>query len=482
MRKLSKRIEAWVMFLKKIKQLFRQVGVKMTLWHLLFLLVSLSFLFVIFYYLFSQSLEQKDHEILESKFKEYNAIYSIGGPKALQNYMNSPDVSFKESSEFFVRIESLDHSTVFFKAEAKSTLFNLREIEHGLYDQNENQRWYYIKTKRSEDDLEVLSIKMKNNEFLQVGKTVDDRDELLDRFEENFAIILLIALVIGGLGGILFANRVLRPIRQLISTLQDISGGDENARVPLSGHKDELDGLSILFNDMLDRINNSNQGMRQTLDTIAHELRTPLTSIRGRAEVNLQKTVITDADARETMEDCIEGIDEILSEFKMMTDITEVESGLQNLNKEEVDLQTICQDIIDLYEIVAEQKDISIELDHSSVEKLLVNVDRKKIRQALANLIDNAIKYSPENSKIILSYYRHNQQAVIRVLDNGIGIDAEELPHIWKRLYRGENSRTEKGIGLGLSLVKSIVEAHNGTVSVEINESKGSCFIVRLPA
>lgn len=470
------------MFLSKIKTLSRQVGVKMTLWHLLLLLLSSSVLFFIFYFLFSQSLLDKDHEILEAKFKEYNAIYHLGGIKALDNYMHSPDFSFRENADTFVRIETSDHNTAFFRTEGKMSIFNLKEIEHGLYDAKEKQQWFYIKTKRVEDDLEVLSIKMKNGEYLQVGKTVEDRDELLDRFEESFAEVLLLALLLGGIGGVLLSNRVLRPIRELINTLQSISKGDEKARVPLRGSHDELEELTLLFNQMLDRIKTSNQGMRQTLDTIAHELRTPLTSIRANAEVNLHKKEITDKDARQVLEDCIEGVDEILAEFKMMTDITEVESGLQNLKKEVVDLGSICQDIIDLYEIVADQKEINIILEEpSQKERLTIFVDRKKIRQALANLIDNAIKYSPENSEIRVSFYKHNQHAVIRIADQGIGINAEELPHIWKRLYRGENSRTEKGIGLGLSLVKSIVEAHNGSVSVETTEGKGSCFIIRLP-
>lgn len=470
------------MFLNKLKIFFRQVGVKMTLWHLFFLLVSSTFLFFIFYYLFSQSLDNKDHEILEARFKEYNAIYSLGGTKALEKFFRSPEVVFSDSAAFFIRIENPDFSTAFFKSESKNGIFNIKEIEHALYDHGVQERWFYIKTKREDDDLEVLSIKMKNGEYLQVGKTVSDRDELLDNFERTFAEVLIIALALGGVGGILLANRFLRPLRGLITTLQSISKGDEEARVPDTGSNDELEELTRLFNEMLDHVKTSNQGMRQTLDTVAHELRTPLTSIRGLAEVNLHKKNITDKEAREAFEDCIEGIDEILTEFKMMTDITEVESGLQNLKKEEVDLLSVCQDIIDLYEIVADQKDIVISLDEESQkEKVKVFVDRKKIRQAIANLVDNAIKYSPEESEIKVSFYRHNSQAVIRIADNGIGINEEDLPHIWKRLYRGENSRHEKGIGLGLSLVKSIIEAHNGTITVETTPHLGSTFIIRLP-
>ena len=470
------------MFLKKIKRFSRQVGVKMTLWHLGLLVLSSSFLFIIFYLLYSQSLEIKDHQIIEAKFKEYHAIYLHGGTEELEEYIISPDLSFKDNNYFFVRIESADHNTLYFKTEGKASMFDLKEIEHGLYDANEKQRWFYIKTKRSEEDLEVISIKMSNGDFLQVGKIVNDRDLLLDRFEKIFAEILIIALALGGIGGLFLANRILRPIRELISTLYSINKGDDKVRVPVSGNHDELEELSLLFNKMLDQINTSNQAMRQTLDTVAHELRTPLTSIRGLAEVNLHKKNISDADARAVFENCIEGIDEILTEFKMMTDITEVESGLQNLRKESVNTATICQDIIDLYEIVADQKNITLSLIvPNNGDDLNIFVDRKKIRQAIANLIDNAIKYSPENTEIKISFYSENKQIVIRVADQGIGITQKDLPHIWKRLFRGENSRSEKGIGLGLSLVKSIIEAHNGSIDVESIPGNGTSFIVRLP-
>ncbi len=471
---------------KKIRAYFRQVGVKMTLWHLGFLILSSCVLFYVFYFLYSKSLEEKDHQILVAQFNEYQAIYRIGGVSALKQFVKSTENSFKNSSDFFIRIENSEHNTAFFHSQGKSSIFNLKEIEHGLYESTKNpkktEHWFYIKTERDEDDLEVLSSPMPNGDYLQVGKTVDDRDDLLERFEATFAEVLICALILGAIGGIVLSQRILSPIRRLITTLNNIKHGDDNDRVPITGNEDELEDLSHLFNQMLDRINNSNQAMRQTLDTVAHELRTPLTSIRGLAEVNLRKQTISDHDARNALENCIEGIDEILTEFKMMTDITEVESGLQNLKKEKIDLSKICQDIVDLYEIVADQKEIHLSLDfENSPEHLIILVDRKKIRQALANLVDNSIKYSPNNTEVIISYYKHNQQAVIKIKDSGIGINAVELPNIWKRLYRGENSRSEKGIGLGLSLVKSIVEAHNGSVEVESTEGLGSTFIIRLP-
>jgi len=470
------------MFLKKIKLSFRQIGVKITLSLLLIFILSFSFLFGIFYLRYSQKLKKYDHQVLEANSNEYQAIYQLGGLPALSHHMSSTNYSNIENSDFFVCIEGQNHKTIFFHTVKKNNFFIQEEIELGLHRNAKRNRWIYIKTNRSEDDIEVLSLKLPDGNYLQVGKSVEDRDLILDRFEESFLEILLIALLLGGFCGIFLSNRLLIPLKRLIATLISINQGHDEARVPLSGNNDELEELALQFNKMLDQITISNQAMKQTLDITAHELRTPLTSIRVQAEINLQKKTLSFEENKNFLEDCIEGIDEILADFKMLTDISEVESRLQNLKKENINLQSLCQDIIDLYEFVAEQKEISLTLmPEVGQENLQINVNRKKIRQALANLIDNAIKYSAENTEIIISFYKLNQYIFIKVIDQGMGIHPDDLPHIWKRLYRGEKSRSEKGIGLGLSLVKSIIEAHNGSIMVKNNNNGGSTFIIELP-
>jgi signal transduction histidine kinase len=466
------------MFLKKFKHISKQVGFKMTLWHLGLLVLSSCFLFFVFYFLYFQSLSKKDHEVLEAKFQEYHAIYQYGGIKSLDEYLLT-NIPFKENGSFFIRLADSDYKTIYFRSSLESKIFARHEIENSLRSLQENQRWHYVKTQSTEHDLEVLSFKMDSGIYFQIGKTIEDHDVLLQRFKKIFAVILLFAVILGGIGGMLLANKMLTPLRNLIVTLKSLQTGREEVRVPLLRSNDELEELTLLFNRMLDRIQTSNQGMRQTLDTIAHELRTPLTSVRGLAEVTLGKTIFSEHDYRKVLEDCIEGIDEILAEFKMMTDITEVESGLQNLRKESIQLDSVCRDIVDLYEIVAEQKEIKITL--TGDPGIVVFADKKKLRQAIANLVDNAIKYSSHHTIIQINFSQLSKHALIKIKDQGIGIPENELPLIWKRLYRGEGSRTEKGIGLGLSLVKSIVEAHQGEIAVEKNVDQGTTFVIWLP-
>jgi signal transduction histidine kinase len=407
------------MFLKKINGLTKQVGFKMTLWHLALLFISFLLLFSVFYFLYSQTLKEKDHEILEGKFQEYISLYNKGGIKELENHLNS-NLVLKDNSLFFVRIMNAETKEIYFRTSRNTHSFDQNEVKIKLAEMPDNQKWYYIKTANLEHDVEILSKKLENKYLFQIGKTIEDREVLLKQFKTIFAEVAIFALIIGGISGLLLANRLLVPLRGLVATLNTIKSGNDEARVPQIKSNDELEELNQLFNSMLDRIQNTNLAMRQTLDTVAHELRTPLTSIRGIAEITLRKENISSEEYRKVLEDAIEGIDEILSEFKMMTDITEVESGLQNLQKETIDLQQVCNDIVDLYEIVAEQKEINISLE--SNDPLFIFADRKKLRQAIGNLVDNAIKYSPPGTTITLHLNKLSKNAFIKISDQGVGI------------------------------------------------------------
>lgn len=467
------------MFLNKIKLQTKKIHFKITLWHLALLVISSCLLFIIFYFLFSQSLTNRNHEILEAKYQEYNSIYQREGVKSLESFLKS-NVTVGASADFFVRLIDINQNVFFFHTTRQPIIFSNHEIESNLKYLTKDKEWTYIRSKSTEHDIEVLSVKFENGGYFQIGKTVVDRDVIIKRFTKNFLGVLFFAIILGGVGGIFLSNKMLLPLRNLIATLKSLQTGNEEARVQQLNTNDELEELTILFNQMLNRIQTSNQGMRQTLDTIAHELRTPLTSIRGLAEVTLRKKNSSESDYRKVLEDCIEGIDDLLVEFKTMTDITLVESGLQNLNMENLNFRAICAEVMDLYELIAEQRGIQITCN--SENEIFLTADKKKIRQAMANLIDNAIKYSPQDTMIQIIITQEEETTLIKVKDQGIGISLNDLPLIWKRLYRGENSRYQKGIGLGLSLVKSIVEAHNGTISAENNKDSGSTFIISLPS
>jgi signal transduction histidine kinase len=163
-----------------------------------------------------------------------------------------------------------------------------------------------------------------------------------------------------------------------------------------------------------------------------------------------------------------------------LMDISEAETGTMRLNLTDVSLATLVAEVVSVYEDVADDRQVAI---RTSIEDAVsVTADRDRLRQVLANLIDNAVKYTPAGGQVTVSARREGGAVRLEVRDTGTGISAHDLPRIWERLYRGDQSRTERGLGLGLSLVRAIVTAHGGTVAVESEVGRGSTFVIELPA
>lgn len=313
---------------------------------------------------------------------------------------------------------------------------------------------------------------------LDVGEREHPWSAVYERLRPGLVLLALLTIVIAGLGGFYVTRRALLPLRALAATAEAVSiSGDLSQRVPERGGKDELQQFTALFNRMLDRNQRLVRGMRDALDNVAHDLRTPLTRLRGNAELALRSGDA--AAARDALALTIEESDRVLSMLRTLMDIAEAESGIMKLDRAPVPLAKLADEAVDLYEHVAE--DAGVELKLGRVDRITVVVDGIRIRQAIANLVDNAIKYTPRGGHVTVDVVAEPTRAIVRVRDTGEGIDPEAVPRIWDRLYRVDPSRSRPGLGLGLSLVKAIVEAHEGTVEVDTTPGTGSELRIVLP-
>ena len=459
--------------LKLLDRARKKLGVRLTLWYSTIFILSSVILFIVAYLFLSSSLE--DHrETVELKLREYLSLAQEGGVPAIQRALED-DQDDNQSTHFFVRILGLADEVVFASRPELWEKFDVKPHQ----DRPIEGEWQYFPAKQGGDVLEITYGFLPNGYLLEVGKTIEDRNEILEHFRDTIAGVLIPMILISFAGGSFLAFRSLRPIRNLIYTTQSIiDTGRMDARVPIRKTGDELDELSGLFNRMLERIEGLIRGMREALDNVAHDLRTPMTRLRSIAETSLQLQPGRER-YEEALADCLEESERVLTLLNTLMDISEAETGTMKLSLVPVNISNLIEDTVGMYEYVAEDKHITIAIN--CAKDIGMTADRNRMSQVLANLLDNAIKYTPPGGNIVIDAFQEKEHTTILVKDTGIGILSDEIHRIWDRLYRGDKSRSEPGLGLGLSLVKAVVEAHKGRIEVDSEPGGGSVFTLYLP-
>jgi signal transduction histidine kinase len=451
------------------------LGLRLAIWYAAIFVASSLALIAVTYVLLSTSLRQYDREIIESTLVRYATAYRSGGVNGLASAIRR-DQAGASYEPLFVRAVGPFQDVMYLSPQTESRRYDLSQLEMPAPGE---QSWSTLAGSDESEPLEVASVRLLDGTLFQVGKSTARREALLRRFRIILLVDFASLVAIGLAGGAVFTASALRPLTNLNETVREIMRtGKVQSRVPARENGDALDELGIQVNAMLDRIESLIAGMRGALDNVAHDLRTPMMRLRGIAETALQSGD-DPAAIREALADCLEESDRVVAMLNALMDISEAETGTMRLHREQVNLTELVGQAVELYEDVAEEKQVTIENQASG--ELWVDVDRTRMRQVIANLLDNAVKYTPAGGRVEVGTSARDGEVLLSVRDTGIGIPREELPRIWERLYRGDKSRSEHGLGLGLSLVKAIVEAHGGRVTVESSRDQGSQFLLHLP-
>ncbi|MEO6950845.1 MAG: ATP-binding protein [Polyangia bacterium] len=451
----------------------RSIGLRLTLWYFGVFVASTLVLFSAATLTIRSSMRARLNAVLTANLAEHRQAFESQGIEGLRKLVATPQYGH---TPLYVRVLDSGNATMF---EYRST----PEIAFDTPVGPSNGATTTLKNIRGRNDgsrWSIATTSLRGGFRLELALSDQATQETSAQLSKGLLIVWLGAIVLGLLGGYVLTRRALRPVAKLAATAQQvITSGDLTLRVPVRGTRDELDTLTALFNGVLERNETLVRGMREALDNVAHDLRTPLTRLRTGAEIALRDTASPER-VRDALSDTIEESERVLAMLTTLMDISEAETGVMKLDRTRVDLVALLRHVLDLYGDVAAERGIRL-ITHIPAHAEVMG-DRNRLYQAVANLVDNALKYTPVGGQVEIGVTPGSQATELEVRDSGVGISPGDVPRIWERLYRADRSRGEHGLGLGLSFVKAIVEAHGGEVGVRSEPGSGSTFTIVLPA
>ncbi|MDO8525224.1 MAG: ATP-binding protein [Candidatus Omnitrophota bacterium] len=315
--------------------------------------------------------------------------------------------------------------------------------------------------------------------IVQVASPLDSITAAMNSLKVTLFLLFPLTVLITGVMGAVLATLTLRPVDSMIRAIHDITAENMKMKLSIPKTKDEIQKLAETFNDMLARLDNAFTSQRHLFEDLSHELKTPLTILKGEFEVVLKKARLPE-DYEAVIRSSLEEIDKMTMLVENLLMLASLESKKTMPEKKVFDLNNLIKSVVSNINRLAEHK--KIDLTFSGKENIPIVGNEKELRQVFLNVIDNAVKYTPEGGSIMTIVEKlSDNSARVTVKDTGIGIPSTDVVHIFDRFYRARSPVSSYGFGLGLSIVKAIVDAHNGCIKVESEPGKGASFIITLP-
>src|SRR5215203_5834341 len=398
------------------ERLRHTLGFRLALWYAVIFVASSVALTGLTYFLVEASLRQYDREIIGTALVQYAGAYEAAGVGALQEEIQRTQAT-AAPGPMLVRVVGARQAVTFLSRPDEWRDFDLSRLR--VPSPEGEQTWSTLDTGREGQVLEVASARLRDGALFQVGMSSERRTQLLHRFRRVLMFNVFSLIFIGLAGGAVLTSSALQPVRRLAETVRGIMRtGRTEARVPAQNTGDALDELSALVNAMLDRIDAVLAGMRGALDNVAHDLRTPMTRLRGITETALRSE--DPVALRDALADCLEESDRVVAMLNTLMDISEAETGTMALRREPTDLSDLIVQTVEMYEDVADERGVRVET--AAAAGLMADVDRNRLRQVLANLLDNAIKYTPPGGRVEVRAEPEGGAAIVQVTDTGSGI------------------------------------------------------------
>lgn len=314
--------------------------------------------------------------------------------------------------------------------------------------------------------------------LLVVGRRITNVEGLPNAFTTDYFTVLPVLLLVTFVLGWFMAGRALMPVNRLAEAAQRISGSSLHLRIPQRYANDELDQLIVAFNKMMERLSENFEQIRRFSTDVSHELRTPLTAIRGQLEVALM-TAQSEEEFREAIGNALEDVDRISNIVRALLLLSQAETGQLTVQQQPVNLTDVVGELVEQFDVSA--KEAGLILRSELQPDVVIRGDRTQMDRMVANLLANALKYTPSGGHVRVSVRTGEDSAILIFADDGKGIPAASLPHIFDRFYRVPGEDPDKGLGLGLSFVHWIVKAHQGRIDVSSELGVGTTFTILLP-